>query len=46
MTVGLELYEGGRKITEVNVRRLIPGNYVAVLTVKERTQYSRKVIKR
>ncbi len=46
MTGTLVLSESGRKITEVDVRRLIPGNYVAVLTLQDGTQYSRKVIKK
>ncbi|MDF0718899.1 T9SS type A sorting domain-containing protein [Kaistella sp. PBT33-4] len=46
MTGSLVLSESGRKINAVDVRRLIPGNYVAVLTLQDGTQYSRKVIKK
>lgn len=46
MTGGLALSESGRKISAVDVRRLTPGNYVAVLTLQDGTQYSRKVIKK
>lgn len=46
MTGGLALSQSGRTITTVDVRRLAAGNYVAVLTLQDGTQYSRKVIKK
>lgn len=46
MSGGLALSQSGRTITSVDVRRLAAGNYVAVLTLQDGTQYSRKVIKK